>query len=157
VSDPDPGLPEGWSGIEAEHLRFGVWRFYRIVDPDERSSVSEDNWVTRDGVAASGEAGLRAFLADLRSADDDVERVPPDVLAAQVGHFLIRGESRQSCDVLVVEDDRHGASPPSRALVDGRLVIRAWFQRDGYRQPVEVEQDAGGAVTVRWGDIAIGR
>ncbi len=119
--------------------------------------MREDNWVTRDGVGMPGQEGLRAFLGDLRSTDDDVERVPADVLAGQVGHFLIRGESRQGCDVVVVDDDRLGASPPSCELADGRLLLRAWFQRDGYRQPVDVEQGADGATDVRWGEIAIGR
>ena len=56
-----------------------------------------------------------------------------------------------------MDDDRLGAEPPWRGLVDGSLVIRAWFQRDGYRQPLEVEQDGAGATDVRWGEIAIGR
>ena len=85
MTDGDAGLPEGWSGDEAEDLRFGVWRFWRIVDDDARSSVIEDNWVTRDGVAMPAEEGLLAFLGDLRSADDDVERLPAPVLASRSG------------------------------------------------------------------------
>ena len=72
--DAHPGLPEGWRGEEAQALRFGVWRFWRVVDPDRESSVREDNWVTRDGVGMPGQEGLRTFLGDLRSTDDDGRR-----------------------------------------------------------------------------------
>jgi hypothetical protein len=151
----DAGLPDGWRGEEDTALHFGVWRFYRLIAQDVDSSVREDNWVTRDGRAMPGEAGLRVFLDDLRLLDD-VERVPAAQLAARTGHFLIRGESRQSCFVRVVEDDRLGAAPPSCGLADGGLVLRAWFQRDGYRQPVKVEQARDGGVRVHWGEIVVG-
>lgn len=149
-----PGLPDGWRGSEAEELRFGVWRFYRVVDPDRESSVREDNWVTRDGVAMPGEEGLRVFLEDVCSGGD-LERVPASRLAAQLGRFLIRGSSRQGCAVRVVDDAQHGATPPARALDGDRLVITAWFQRDGYRQRVQVEHTSDGGVAVRWGEPVV--
>jgi hypothetical protein len=142
----DPGIPEGFSAREATELRLGVWRFYRVNDPDRTSSVREDNWVTRDGVPMPGVDGLRAFLADIDGLSDP-GRIPAALLAAQVGHFLIRGESRQGARVQVVDE------ASSAAVEDDRFVLRAAYQRDGHRQPVEVTQDRDGQVEVRWGEI----
>jgi len=144
----DPGIPDGFSAREATELRVGVWRFYRVNDPDRTSSVREDNWVTRDGVAMPGQEGLRAYLADIDPLADP-DRIPVDLLAAQLGYFLIRGESRQSSRVEVAREPE----PPSATIEDGRFVLRVAFQRDGHRQPVEVSQDGDGQLNVRWGDI----
>lgn len=145
----DPGIPEGFSAREATELRLGVWRFYRVNDPDPKTSVREDNWVTRDGVAMPGQAGLRAYLADIDPLADP-DRIPASVLAAQSGYFLIRGESRRSARVEVVEH-------ASTAAVDGdRFVLHTVYQRDGHRQPVDVTQDRDGRVDVRWGPIETG-
>ena len=142
----DPGIPEGFSAREATELRLGVWRFYRVNDPDPKTSVREDNWVTRDGVAKPGQDGLRAYLADIDPLSDP-DRIPASLLAAQAGYFLIRGESRQSARVEVVE----GTSAAS--VEDGGFVLRTSFQRGGHRQPVEVTQDREGHVDVRWSPI----
>jgi hypothetical protein len=142
----DPGIPEGFSSREATDLQLGVWRFYRVNDPDRRSSVREDNWVTRDGIAKPGVDGLRDFLADIDPLADP-NRIPAPLLAAQIGHFLIRGESRQSSRV---EVDEHATAT---AVEDGRFILRTTYRRDGHRQPVEVTQDRDGQVEVRWGEI----
>jgi hypothetical protein len=145
----DPGIPEGFSAREASDLRLGVWRFYRVNDPDRTSSVREDNWVTRDGVAKPGLDGLRAYLADIDPIADP-DRIPAELLANQVGYFLIRGESRQSCRVEVAREP----DPPTASVEDGRFVLRVTYQRDGYRQPLELVHDRDGEVDVRWGAIA---
>ena len=142
----DPGIPDGFGAREATELRLGVWRFYRVNDPDRTSSVREDNWVTRDGVAMPGVEGLRAFLADIDPLADP-DRIPATLLAAQAGYFLIRGESRQSSRVEAVDE------ASAAAVEDGRFVLRAVYQRDGHRQPVEVTQDRDGRVDVNWGSI----
>ena len=144
----EPGIPEGFSSREATDLQLGVWRFYRVNDPYRTSSVREDNWVTRDGVAMPGVEGLRNYLADIDplAAPD---RISADLLAAQAGYFLIRGESRQSSRVEVAREP----DPPSATVEDGRFVLRVTFQRDGHRQPVEVTQDRDGDVEVHWGEI----
>jgi hypothetical protein len=143
----DAGIPEGWEGQEAEPLRFGVWRFYRIVDTERSSSVSEDNMAVRDGVPEMGDEGLKAYLADLDPLADP-DRLPPPIVAAQVGYFLIRGDSRQSAFVRVAEDP-----PPSSSVEGGRWRFRATYQRDGYRQPVELELDSNGDLVVHRGEI----
>jgi hypothetical protein len=148
----DPGIPEGFSAHEATELRLGVWRFYRVEDPDRKSSVREDNWVTRDGVAMPGVDGLRAYLADIDPIAAP-ERIPAELLAAQAGYFLIRGDSRQSSRVEVVEEHDGAAGAPTAALENGRFVLRVWYQRDGYRQPLELSQDRDGNVDVSWGAI----
>ena len=142
----DPGIPEGFSSREATDLQLGVWRFYRVNDPDRTSSVREDNWVTRDGIAKPGVDGLRDFLADIDPLADP-NRIPAPLLAAQIGHFLIRGESRQSSHV---EVDEHATAA---AVEHGRFILRATYQRDGHRQPVEVIHDRDGHVEVRWAPI----
>ena len=144
----DPGIPDGFSAREATELQLGVWRFYRVNDPDRRSSVLADNWVTRDGVAMPGVDGLRTYLADIEPLADP-DRIPADLLAAQAGYFLIRGESRQSSRVEVAREP----DPPSAAIEDDHFALRATFQRDGHRQPVEVTQDRDGNVEVHWGEI----
>jgi hypothetical protein len=109
----------------------------------QESSVSEDNIPVRDGVGMPGEEGLRAFIADLDPLEA-AELPPDDVLAAQIGHFLIRGSSRESAYVRVLEEED---SPRSERSGDG-WVHRAVFQRDGYRQAVTVRVGRDGDVSV---------
>ena len=90
--------------------------------------------------------GLRDFLADIDPLADP-NRIPASLLAAQIGHFLIRGESRQSSRV---EVDEHATAA---TVEDGRFILRATYQRDGHRQPVEVTHDRDGHVEVRWAPI----
>ena len=140
-----PGLPAGWEGQEAQALRWEAWRFYRAIDPQQESSVSEDNIPVRDGVGMPGEEGLRAFLADLQPLT--AATLPPDdVLAAQVGHFLIRGSSRESAYVRVFD----GEDAPRSVHSGDEWTLRAVFQRDGYRQTAEVRVTQDGAVSVSW-------
>lgn len=64
--------------------------------------------------------------------------------SAQIGHFLIRGSSRESAYVRVFEDMD---GPRSERSGDG-WVHRAVFQRDGYRQAVTVRVGRDGDVSV---------
>ncbi len=139
----EPGLPAGWEGQEAQGLRWGSWRFYRAIDPQQESSVSEDNVPVRDGVGMPGEEGLLAFVADLHPLD--ATELPPDeVIAAQIGHFLIRGSSRESAYVRVPEDED---APRSERSGD-TWVFRTSFERDGYREAVIVRAGRDGRVAV---------
>jgi hypothetical protein len=137
----EPGLPAGWVGEEDPALRWGQWRFYRAIDPDHESSVSEDNVPVRDDIGMPGEAGLRAFAADLRGG----ELPAPPVLAAQVGHFLIRGSSRESAYVRPV---LAGDDAPRVTAAGGGWELRAAYDRDGRREPVTVRVGGDGAVSV---------
>jgi hypothetical protein len=141
----EPGLPDGWVGEEDDRLRWGQWRFYRAVDPAHESSVSEDNIPVRDDIGMPGEPGLRAFLADLRPLEAAPDALPdPAVLAGQVGHFLIRGSSRESAYVRPVLD---GDDAPRVDARDGAWELLAAYERDGHRERVGVRVDPGG-VTV---------
>ena len=150
----EPGIPEGWIAEEHPELRFGLWRFYAIEDPEGRSSAPEDNWATRDGVAMDGLRGLQAYMDDVRPLEDP-DRVSSQLMAAHVGHFIIRGASRETSVVRVVTDSEGSAAPPSAAIEDGRFVLRAWYQRSGYRAPAEVIIEPNGRVHVQWGQIVV--
>jgi hypothetical protein len=131
-------------GEEAEALRWGRWRFYRAVDPAGGSSVPEDNVPVRDEIGMPGEAGLRAFLTDLDPLGEQggapAALPPDDVLAAQVGHFLIRGSSRESCFVRV------GAAATTRT--GGGWQLGATYRRDGRDEGLVVRVAPGGEVAV---------
>lgn len=139
------GVPEGWEAEEREDLRFGVWRFYRIVDTEARSSVREDNLAVRDGVPQWGDDGLRRFLEDVDPFADP-HRVPAPTLAEQLAHWFVRGESRRSARIRLAPEP-----PPQAEIEDGRFVAHASFQRDGGPQPLTVTFQRDGAVSGRWG------
>jgi hypothetical protein len=142
------GLPDGWQGVEDPALRWGRWRFYRAIDPAGASSVAEDNVPVRDEIGMPGEAGLRAFLADLDplGAHGGAPAALPsdELLAAQVGHFLIRGSSRESSYVRV-------AAAGTTRTDDGGWSLAATYRRDGYDQHVTVAVAPGGDVAVTTG------
>jgi hypothetical protein len=139
-----PGVPEGWDAEEREDLRFGVWRFYRIVDPEGRSSVREDNLAVRDGVPMWGDDGLRMFLEDVDPFSDP-QRVPAATLAEQLAHWFIRGESRRGSSIRLA-----GEPPPSATIDHGSFVARAAFDRDGRAHPLTVMLERDGAISGRW-------
>jgi hypothetical protein len=151
------GIPAGWEGREREDLREGAWRFVRVRDREGRASVREDNLPLRDGEPMPGPAGLSAFLADLDAPAD----ADPARLAAQVGCFLIRGSSRESCAVRVVVDragllsryphDVELASPRLEAR-DGGLELSAWFERDGYVQRLVLRWAPGADPSTQWSE-----
>jgi hypothetical protein len=139
------GIPDGWEAEEQEDLRFGVWRFYRIVDPEARSDVREDNLAVRDGVPMWGEAGLRTFLEDVDPFADP-HRVPAPKLVAQLAHWFVRGESRRPSRIRL-ED---APEPPSCDIEDGRFVARGWFDRGGVRRQLTVTLDRASKIAGRW-------
>ena len=144
-----PGIPEGWEAEEQEDLRFGVWRFYRILDPEGRSDVREDNLAVRDGVPMWGEAGLRTFLEDVEPFGAP-DRVPASTLAAQLAHWFVRGESRRPSRIRL----ENVPAPPSSDIEDGRFVVRGWFDRGGARQQLTVTLDRTGEIAGHWGQPA---
>lgn len=130
-------FPGGWTGEEKHDLREGRWRFFRVVDKEFRSSVSEENYVVRDRTRQQGPDGIRAFLLD---PDLDPAATPAPRLAAQLAMFLVQGTSRSSCQFKVV--DQAALDSPGFASVRGQLppaatkteadahVLRAWILVD---------------------------
>ena len=140
-----PGIPDGWEAEEQEDLRFGVWRFYRILDPEAATDVREDNLAVRDGVPMWGDAGLRTFIEDVEPFADP-HRVSAPTLLAQLAHWFVRGESRRPSRIRL-ED---APEPPSSDIEDGRFVARGWFDRGGARQQLTVTLDRAGEIAGHW-------
>ena len=143
------GVPDGWDAEEQQELRFGVWRFYRIVDPEARTDVREDNLAVRDGVPMWGDAGLRTFMEDVDPFADP-HRVPAPTLIAQLAHWFVRGESRRPSRIRLEDEPE----PPSGEIEDGRFVVRGWFDRGGARRQLTVTVDRAGDVAGRWQQAA---
>lgn len=118
---------------ERTDLREGAWRFFREVDETFSESVSEENFVTRDGERVGGQAAIHALLFDV--PHDDAQR-----LAEQVGHLVVQATSRSSGRVKVRE--------AAVREEDGTLILEATYDRDGAPWPRTITAQPSGAVTV---------
>jgi hypothetical protein len=132
-------FPGGWTGTERVELREGRWRFFRTVDTERRSSVSEENYVVRDRTRMAGADGIRAFLQD---PDVDAAAIAAPRLAAQLAMFLVEGTSRSSSAFTVV--DQAALDTPRFAVIRGEL------------HPVVIAADGDGHVLTAWIEVDTG-
>jgi hypothetical protein len=150
----EAGIPENWLGHERAHLAAGEWRFYRLSAQVAQTSIKEDNWVVRAGKPMLDEAGLEAFLREMGLLSNP-QAVPIDILAEQIGMFLIRGHSRRSCAVHVLTEAARTeagqpAGPPEIQIQGDRLVFQAWYRLGSHLEHLRLTLPREGKLQVKW-------
>jgi hypothetical protein len=151
---PEKGIPENWLGHEYTHLAAGAWRFYRLAAQVRQTSIKEDNWVTRAGQPMPDAPGLEAFLREMDLLANP-QAVPLEILAEQVGMFLIRGHSRRSCAVQVISETAQTEAgqptgPPEIDVRDGRLLFKAWYRLGNHPEQLRLTLPPKGKLQVKW-------